>query len=84
MCQYRLARELQDVQSANGEVLEIDPCHVRVHAFSAEPAADAPLSLPDLVTGGYVREEGALRSRCRIDQFEVELKERRKRPQPVR
>ncbi|MCQ4163930.1 hypothetical protein [Tahibacter harae] len=84
LCQYRLSQELQDVNNANCEVLEIDPCHVRVHSFSAEEAEGAPLDLSDLVTGGYVREEEALRSRFRIDQFEAELKALRKRLQPVR
>lgn len=68
-CQYYLNQELQDVNNANCQLVDVHPCSFHYHGFIAAEEH----SLPAVLVTDFGNAEGEIRRRYRIDEYEAEM-----------
>ena len=79
-CQYYLNQELQDVNNAGCDLVDLNPCSFHFHDFTGVEG----VSLPAELATDFGNEEGEIRRRYRIDEYEAEMGKLIRRLQPGR
>ena len=79
LCQYYLQQELDDPNNADCEMVDLHPCSFHFHGFSGVEQA---VSHPAELNTNFGNEEGVLRQRYRIDEYEAEMGKLIRRLQP--
>lgn len=81
LCQYYLNLELQDPNNAGCQLVDLDPCSFHFHGFTGVEEAS---SLPAELATQFGSEEGEIRRRFKIDEYEAEMGKLIRRLQPRR